>query len=73
MTHQVSSLSVILDHNISPTATMPLLPYFILSASLTRNVFGPANDDDQFTVSKVTKGGERALGCVGLQRVRHGK
>lgn len=76
MTQQVSSWSVRLDHYISSTAaalSLPLLPYFIPSASLTRNVFCPANDDDQLTVRKVTKGGERALGCVGLQRVRHGE
>lgn len=54
-------------------ATQPLLPWVILSASPTRNVFGPADDDDQLPVREVTQGGERALGCVGLQGVGHGE
>lgn len=41
--------------------------------SLTRDVFGPADDDHQLAICKVTKGGERALGRVWLQRVGHGE
>lgn len=58
------------------TTSLPLLlllPSVIFSASLTRNVFSPADDDDQLPVRKVTEGGERALGRVGLQRVWHGE
>lgn len=76
MTQQVSSWSVRFDHCVPSTAatlSLALHLHVILSASLTRNVFGPANDDDQLAVSKVTEGCERALGRVGLQRVGHGK
>lgn len=53
---------------------MTALPHFnILPEFHTRNVFGPADDDDQLAVGEVTQGGERALGRVWLQRVRHGK
>lgn len=41
--------------------------------SLTWNVLGPADDHHQLAISEVTQGGERALGRVGLQRVRHGE
>lgn len=41
--------------------------------SLTGNVLGPADDDHQLAICQVTKGGERALGRVRLQRVRHGE
>lgn len=41
--------------------------------SLTGDVFGPADDDHQLTIRKVTEGGERALGRVRLQRVGHGE
>lgn len=46
----------------------PLFP-----APLTGDVFGPADDDDQFAVGEVTEGGECALSRIRLQGVRHGK
>lgn len=45
----------------------------IKAYSLTRDVFGPADDDHQLAICQVTKGGERALGRVRLQRIRHGE